>query len=318
MPFVADRIDGNIAARFAAQGVLITSLLFTLELAVKHSREGARLRRQHFAVLFGVKTVLATVLTVAAFGVGGIVLFPTRFDDPAWLGLLAQDTVFALLVALCLQEMILVRDLVGGRVLLNVLLGRYHRPRTEERIFLVLDVEGSTALAERLGGEGVHALLLALFADVAEETERHGGETHAYIGDQVIVTWTLRPGQADPRSLLCCVAIEQRVGARACAYRASFGHVPDFRIGLQGGPVVAGECDGDRRQIVYFGDTINTAVRLQEACKALSVRLLVSAELLQRLDVPPMWRFVDVGELTLRGRARPIRAMTMADRLPTS
>lgn len=70
---------------------------------------------------------------------------------------------------------------------------------------------------------------------------------------------------------------------KASLYRREFGLVPTFRVGLHGGPIVAGECGDDKREIVYFGDTINTTARIQEACKELGRPLLVSGELLREM-----------------------------------
>jgi adenylate cyclase len=52
-----------------------------------------------------------------------------------------------------------------------------------------------------------------------------------------------------------------------------------FRAGLRAGSVVISECGDSRRQIAYFGDTMNVAARLQERCKEVSRALLVSADL---------------------------------------
>jgi hypothetical protein len=41
--------------------------------------------------------------------------------------------------------------LIGGRVLLNVILGRYRYPIREDRVMMFLDLAGSTSLAEALG-----------------------------------------------------------------------------------------------------------------------------------------------------------------------
>src|SRR3546814_12401672 len=55
---------------------------------------------------------------------------------------------------------------------------------------------------------------------------------------------------------------------KAPLYQQEFGLVPGFRAGLHGGSIVAGECGDDKREIVYFGDTINTAARIQEIGRA--------------------------------------------------
>ena len=49
------------------------------------------------------------------------------------------------------------RRVIGGRALNNLLLGRYHQPVREERVFLLIEFKGSTALAERLRDREAHA-----------------------------------------------------------------------------------------------------------------------------------------------------------------
>ena len=79
--------------------------------------------------------------------------------------------------------------LIGGRVLLNVILGRYRHPTREERVLMFLDVAGSTSVAEALGEVRMQELLTRFFFDIDEPIVAHGGEVHAYVGDEVIVTW---------------------------------------------------------------------------------------------------------------------------------
>ena len=96
--------------------------------------------------------------------------------------------------------------LIGGRVLINVILGRYRHPMREERVLMFLDLAGSTSLAEALGELRMQELLTRFFFDIDAPIVAHGGEVHAYVGDEVIVTWPFTPqvfGGAMPRLLLC-------------------------------------------------------------------------------------------------------------------
>ncbi|WP_249135532.1 hypothetical protein [Bradyrhizobium sp. AUGA SZCCT0222] len=90
----------------------------------------------------------------------------------------------ALLVGLAFE----LTRLVGNRVLLNVALGRYRRPVREERVLMFLDLAGSTSLAEAIGELRVQGLLTRFFYDIDAAIVAHGGEVHAYVGDEVIVT----------------------------------------------------------------------------------------------------------------------------------
>ena len=75
--------------------------------------------------------------------------------------------------------------LIGGRVLLNVILGRYRHPTREDRVMMFLDLTGSTSLAEALGEVRMQDLLTRFFFDIDEPIVAHGGEVHAYV-----VTWS--------------------------------------------------------------------------------------------------------------------------------
>ena len=57
------------------------------------------------------------------------------------------------------------------------------------------------------------------------------------------------------------------IAARAAAYRREYDAVPEFRAGIHGGPVVVAQCGDFNQEIVYFGDTVNTAARVQQRCK---------------------------------------------------
>ena len=82
-------------------------------------------------------------------------------------------------------------------------------------------------------------------------------------------------------------------------------------MGLHGGPIIAGECGDDKREIVYFGDTINTAARIQAACREFQRPLLVSGELLKHMGLPARYSTVSLGNVRLRGREKEIELVAV-------
>jgi class 3 adenylate cyclase len=196
--------------------------------------------------------------------------------------------------------------LIGGRVLLNVILGRYRHPTREERVLMFLDLAGSTSVAEALGEVRMQELLTRFFFDIDEPIVAHGGEVHAYVGDGVIVTWPITAPGSGQRCLDCFFAVEDRIERSAASYRREFGSAPRFRAALHAGPVVISECGDSRRQIAYFGDTVNVTARLQEHCKEVGRTLLASADLLRRVRLSPDLRVVALGQAALRGRAAAV------------
>jgi adenylate cyclase len=199
----------------------------------------------------------------------------------------------------------------SARALVNVMLGRYRRPTREERVLLFLDLVGSTTLAESMGELRVQDLLTRFFYDIDASIVAHGGEVHAYVGDEVIVTWPV--GARPTRAYVdCFFAIQDRVAALAGRYESEFGLVPEFRAGIHAGPVVISECGDSRRQVAYFGDTVNVAARLQAHCKEAGRSLLVSGELLRLLPANTELVVEARGPTQLRGRAAPIDIFAIA------
>lgn len=83
---------------------------------------------------------------------------------------------------------------------------------------------------------------------------------------------------------------------------------PRFCAGVHAGPIVISECGDAKRQIAYFGDTMNVAARLCDHCKAAEETLLVSADLLRTAAVPPGLAVGTGANITLRGRQTPVEA----------
>ena len=110
----------------------------------------------------------------------------------------------------------------------------------------------------------------------------------------------------------CFFGIRDAVTRHAGRYRRDFGVVPRFRGGLHGGVVTAGELGDLRQQIVFVGDIMNTAARLEEYAKRTGLDLVVSGGLLERIALPTGVEATRCGELTLRGKAAPVVAHGLA------
>jgi adenylate cyclase len=81
-----------------------------------------------------------------------------------------------------------IANIIGPRAFLNFFVGRYHTPVEENRFVLFVDIAGSTGLAERLGGIGIHRLLDRTFRLLTLSVVDYRGEVLDYVGDEVIVT----------------------------------------------------------------------------------------------------------------------------------
>jgi len=67
-----------------------------------------------------------------------------------------------------------------------------------------------------------------------------------------------------------------------------------------------------KRELAYFGDTINVAAGLQQQCKALGTEVLISAELLEQVMRPPSLTPCSLGAIGLKGKRNTLEAYSLA------
>jgi len=296
----------------AVTGMVIVAPIVAFETFVMRGHVGASLRH---LPLWALMLVSAGVWFVSIL-VGILFISPAIFDLgalPKWYLKTGfkQDVVFAFLVAVFINVAVRVHSLVGTRVLLNFLLGRYHRPLREEQVFMFVDFLDARGLSKRLGDVRAQSLIAAAFFDIDEPVREFGGETHRYIADELVVTWPLARGVKDARCVKCALRIGALIRANAEHYRRTYGEAPRLRIALHGGPIVVSEIGDERREIVYFGDTVNTTARLRGLAKKLQRSLVVSAALLARLQLPEDARAEDIGTFEFSGKAEATRVFAV-------
>jgi len=195
------------------------------------SRGSEWVRRWPLAVEIAVQSLaMAIVVAIVAVGLQAVLYDPSI--EAEWLiAGFPRIVGITFVMSVVIGAVFEMTRLVGSRVLLSVILGRYRRPRREERVLLFLDLVGSTSLAESMGELRMHDLLTRFFFDIDKAILAHGGEVHAYVGDEVIVTWRLAGKMSERRYLDCFFAIQDRIAEKADLYRREFGLVPNFRAG---------------------------------------------------------------------------------------
>jgi adenylate cyclase len=294
----------------ARNGLTVAGTLSALDLFYVQGSRGAWLRRLSFGRAVLLRTCLFTAVIIACFALNRLIfglLYGFERSRLDYFGVpLFRDTVLAFVIFLVISEFLQMRRVIGGRTLNNLLFGRYHQPVREERVFMLVDIKGSTALAERLGDRQAHAFITSVFFDIDQPIVEHGGEVYNYVGDELIASWPLREGVDNAHCLHCVLAIKDNLARRADDYRRTFGSAPEVRVVLHAGPVVAGECGDAKLAIVYLGDTLNTAARVEETAKAMRRDCLISDTLLAQLNLPPSLAAEPLGSIQLRGREQPI------------
>ncbi len=284
-------------ARGAVTGALIGGVLTTFDAFVLNAPLSAPLRRAPFALHVAIKTIIYLSVILFALKLGH-----DLFPEPGENGFESGDVVFSLGAAFVFAFVVDVNTLLGQNVLINFITGRYYAPRLELRVFLFLDMEGSTGLAERLGPLAFHRLLNRFVLDLTGPIVAAHGEIHRYVGDELIATWKLEEGIAGGRCVAACFAAIDQLAKHAPDYRREFGAAVAARAGLHCGQVVAGEMGSVKKEIVFLGDTVNTTARIQDLCRQTGNRVLASADLIDQLELPAGIAKSSLGDLRLRGK----------------
>ncbi|WP_051202221.1 adenylate/guanylate cyclase domain-containing protein [Ferrimonas senticii] len=209
-------------------------------------------------------------------------------------------------VRLCLaffEQMVL---LVGTRNLVNMGLGNYHRPRQEERVFLFIDMAGSTAHAEALGDFQFSRLVQDCFDLLSSCVTRQHGEIYRYIGDAAMISWELNHDRNLEHSLDLYHEFVQLIGWHRDYFEEQYGFMPRFKGAIHGGRVMTAVVGVNKQEISYFSDVINTLARLQDQCGPLKKNLLISGQIRHRLGDNPNYQLEAIGPMRLKGKQHEI------------
>lgn len=208
-----------------------------------------------------------------------------------------------------------VNDKYGPGVLMKLILGRYHKPREEERIFMFVDIKSSTTIAERLGHIRFFNLLNDFFKDITDSIIYTSGEIYQYVGDEIVISWTMKRGIRNANCVRCFYSMQEAIQQRSARYREKYGLVPEFKGGLHYGKVTVGEIGVIKKDIVFSGDVLNTAHRIQAICNRYGVKILISKYLLDRLHLPPSdFNPQKVDTIELKGKQQKIEIYTFSER----
>ncbi|MCH8814265.1 MAG: adenylate/guanylate cyclase domain-containing protein, partial [Chloroflexi bacterium] len=170
--------------------------------------------------------------------------------------------------------------------------GTHPEPATM-RTILFTDVEGSTALTERLGDARARALLREHERITRDALEAHGGSDVKTLGDGFMTSF----GSATS-ALECAIAMQRAFAA----HNKSASEPIKVRIGLNAGEPIA-EDDPDGRGDL-FGTTVNMAARV---CAKAEGGQILAPIVVRELVAGKGFLMSDVGETELRGFEDPVR-----------
>ncbi len=153
---------------------------------------------------------------------------------------------------------------------------------------LFTDVEGSTALTQRLGDAKARDLLREHERMVREALKAHGGSEVKTMGDGFMASFS-----SATKALECAIAMQ-----RAFAEHNESAEEPILvRVGLNAGEPIAEDED-------LFGTAVNLAARI---CAQAEAGQILAPIVVRELAAGKQFMFADLGETELRGFEDPVR-----------
>jgi adenylate cyclase len=302
--------QGRSAIVGMSYGITMSSVLGAIEIFILSGSLRDWLARFPFSVSLAIRTaVYAVGIAVLQWIQPGELLVGLPLGtNPAsfWNGF-----AYSAAVSILFNLGFAVTNLIGARSFLNFITGRYHTPVEENRFVLFVDIAGSTGLAEQLGGIAIHKLLDRTFRLLTLSVVDNRGEVLNYVGDEVIVTWPEKIGAVDCRPLRCFLGMRKDLADASAQLQREFGVVAQIRGSLHFGPVIVGEIGDVKRAIVFNGDVMNTAARLEELSRTVDGGFLASRAAMERFTSPLPFPVRDLGRLEIRGRVDGIDVVSM-------
>lgn len=201
----------------------------------------------------------------------------------------------------------LVNEKFGPGILVDMILGKYQKPRVEKKIFMFLDLKSSTTFAEKMGSLKYSALIQQCFYDSNEIVQKYEGQIYQYVGDEAVICWDYEEGIKENACIECYFAFRKKLSKRRDFYEQEFGLVPEFKAGVHGGELVVTEVGVVRKEIAYHGDVINTTARIQGECSNYGEEFLISGDLLKDLSIQERYLLSLIGEVLLKGKGVSIQ-----------
>lgn len=208
------------------------------------------------------------------------------------------DMVIMTLLSIAILE---VTDKYGPGMFWSMVIGEYNIPKVENRIFIFLDINEATTIAEGLGHELYFRMLRKFFKDITMPVLANDGEIYQYVGDEIVLTWPNTP-ENKIKSLKFLRHMYFMVERKADEYQRRFQNVPRFKAGVHAGEITAGFVGVLKRELIYSGDTVNTTARIRGVCHDLNESFVLSSAFMEDFHTPYGYKIKAVGRIYLKGK----------------
>ncbi|MDP3711629.1 MAG: adenylate/guanylate cyclase domain-containing protein [Mycobacteriales bacterium] len=177
---------------------------------------------------------------------------------------------------------------------------------------LFADISGFTTLADTLETEDLHDVINPLIGGLARIAEKYNGFITKYAGDALLVIYGAPVAHEDDaqRALLTALEMHATLPSLLEHIGPAAAHLT-IHVGVNTGKVVAGRVGSDAQaDYSVLGDSVILAQRLESVCPSGQTYVGPSTYELCKGE----FDFESVGELTLKGKLKPVEGHRLVGR----
>lgn len=174
--------------------------------------------------------------------------------------------------------------------------GRTIADSHEEATILFADIVGFTPRASHLSPDTLVKFLNQLFTRFDDLANKHGLEKIKTLGDAFMVAGGMPEAQPDHAVRVAKMALD--MVAETNKFAEEMGEKIELRIGIHSGPVVAGVIGTKKPFYDVWGDTVNTAARMESF--GTNGKIQVTAETKKILEA--QFDFAERGKVMIKGK----------------
>lgn len=219
-------------------------------------------------------------------------------------GLLLQKITYWLILILITQLIIEINEKYSPGVFLDILMGRYVNPKSENRIVMFIDLSDSTTIAEKLGHTQYFKFIREFIYQVSNALIEYGGRIYQYVGDEIVVSWVYSDKNIK-RCLKAVIEARRNIHKASIKFKRDFDTIPEFRVGIHIGDVTVGEIGVIKKDLAMSGDTMNTTARIRSACSDMNKKFIVSKDFIEKSSLEE-FQAESLGLVELKGKRKEI------------
>lgn len=253
--------------------------------------------------VFGFLVVFIVSYVMVVLGYSNYVFGELNFSGEVVNSSVKSLFISAVIINSFSDFMLLVRKNIGPSYFNYLIVGRYIRPKEEERIFMFLDLKSSTTIAEKIGHVKYSLMLQECFKVLSSILLDYDAEIYQFVGDEAVITWRCRDNFNNEKCIMLFYHFINSLKEKENHFELNYGCVPKFKASLHTGKVTMAMVGDIKTEIVFHGDVLNTAARIQSLCNVYNCSLLLSSSFHAELSSSDKFITEKIQNINLPGKS---------------